>query len=586
MDFISSRMPPKRLSAEAALHMILLGEVSDSSNAESDAIDEETDDVDNLIPPHPRDDDDEVSDNDSEVSQEADLLIDKDGQRWSLEPPATRGRRDASNVFHRRPGPKPSACKDSVLQTWQLFFTDQLLRKILHYSQQKANELGIDTALTLVQLKAFIGILYFRGLNNDNKVPVDELWKEESHAFYRASMSRSLFKTWLRVIRFDESTGRRERAGSDTFTAFREVWTDFNDSLRKHYEPSAYLVVDEQLVTSRCRSPHRTYNPFKPGKYGEMYRWCVDGERRYVYKGNPLIKKPEDPVAAAAHKEANKVRNLVLDLLEPYLGTGRNVTGDRYFSSCELTEELLTEHQTTYLGTLMSNKRKIPAILHEKLRLHESKFVFGGQNRKISMCAYQARQKKKIHMISSLHHDKSITDDAQNLKPKIILDYNSTKAGVDVVDQMCRRYSTNSATRRWPLRHFQNILDIGALNTETIYNECHPGWSGQREKHGRRIFLKTLSRELAEEHMLLRLRASPTLQVSVRRAIQAFVGTQQESASQSDLERGETARCKICRNSGKMRRACNVTKNRCQICEEPVCGRHSHVVGVICDDCQ
>ena len=61
-----------------------------------------------------------------------------------------------------------------------------------------------------------------------------------------------------------------------------------------------------------------------------------------------------------------------------------------------------------------------------------------------------------------------------------------------MVDQMCRRYSTRFTTRRWPLRHFQNILDIGALNTETLYKECHPGWSGQRENHGRRVFLKNV----------------------------------------------------------------------------------------------
>lgn len=127
-----------------------------------------------------------------------------------------------------------------------------------------------------------------------------------------------------------------------------------------------------------------------------------------------------------------------------------------------------------------------------------------------------------------------------------------------------------------------------ALNAETLYKECHPGWSGQRENHGRRIFLKMLSRELTREHMLLRLRSAPTLQISVRTAIQAFVGTpsSESSSSQTHLLPVQTARCKICRSSGKMQRACNVTKIRCQICEEPVCGKHSEVVGVVCNDCK
>ena len=189
-------------------------------------------------------------------------------------------------------------------------------------------------------------------------------------------------------------------------------------------------------------------------------------------------------------------------------------------------------------------------------------------------------------MISSLHHDKSLADDTHNLKPNLILDYNSTKAGVDVVDQMCRRYSTRFTTRRWPLRHFQNILDIGALNTETLYKECHPGWSGQRENHGRRVFLKTLSRELTKEHMLLRLQTMPTLQISVRNAIGHFVTTPSQSSSlPTDKVPVQTARCRICRSSGKMQRACNVTKIQCQVCEMPVCGKHSDVIGVVCNDC-
>lgn len=48
-------------------------------------------------------------------------------------------------------------------------------------------------------------------------------------------------------------------------------------------------------------------------------------------KGNPLIKKPEEPATAATHEEANRVRSLFYDLLEPYLGTGSVTQWD-----CEL----------------------------------------------------------------------------------------------------------------------------------------------------------------------------------------------------------------------------------------------------------
>ena len=207
--------------------------------------------------------------------------------------------------------------------------------------------------------------------------------------------------------------------------------------------------VDEQLISSRCRSPHRTYNPAKPGKYGEMIRWCSDAKYRYFFRGSPLLRTPKNTEAAATHKEANKVNNLVLYLVQSFFGTGRNITGDRYFSNFDLTVQLLN-HGLTYIGTLRSNKREIPPLLHQSFQVQESEFVFGGPDKQITLCAYAAKPKKTVHMISTLHHDKKIpASDNDKRKPAIILDYNQTKAGVDVLDQSINSYRIAFRIRKW-----------------------------------------------------------------------------------------------------------------------------------------
>jgi hypothetical protein len=38
--------------------------------------------------------------------------------------------------------------------------------------------------------------------------------------------------------------------------------------------------------------------------------------------------------------------------------------------------------------------------------------------------------------------------------PETIAFYNDTKYGVDMLDQMAKKYSTKVSSRRWPLRHF------------------------------------------------------------------------------------------------------------------------------------
>ena len=49
-------------------------------------------------------------------------------------------------------------------------------------------------------------------------------------------------------------------------------------------------------------------------------------------------------------------------------------------------------------------------------------------------------------------------------KPSVISFYNENKVGVDCFDQMARLYTTRSASRRWPLAVWANILDIAAIN--------------------------------------------------------------------------------------------------------------------------
>ena len=142
----------------------------------------------------------------------------------------------------------------------------------------------------------------------------------------------------------------------------------------------------------------------------------------------------------------------------------------------------MLNHGLTYIGTLRSNKREIPPLLHQCFQVQESEFVFGGPDKQITLCAYAAKPRKTIHMITTLHHDKKIpVSDNDKRKPAVIFDYNHTKAGVDTLDQMCRMYSARSTTKRWPLvcetKDFQNLLDVAGINAQTVFDEAHP--SGQ-----------------------------------------------------------------------------------------------------------
>lgn len=108
--------------------------------------------------------------------------------------------------------------------------------------------------------------------------------------------------------------------------------------------------------------------------------------------GDPLTRRPANPQAAQRHKADNTAKRLVLNLAGPFLGKGRNITGDRFFTSHDLAEELL-RRQTTYVGTISKEKHDITPTFHSNLPLSTSKFIFGGNNYKITLQAYQAKSK-------------------------------------------------------------------------------------------------------------------------------------------------------------------------------------------------
>ena len=59
---------------------------------------------------------------------------------------------------------------------------------------------------------------------------------------------------------------------------------------------------------------------------------------------------------------------------------------------------------------------------------------------------YQCKQKKNVNLLSAMHN--SPGTDAIEKKPLVVQFYNQNKVGVDVFDQMARKYTTHAATRR------------------------------------------------------------------------------------------------------------------------------------------
>lgn len=135
--------------------------------------------------------------------------------------------------------------------------------------------------------------------------------------------------------------------------------------------------------------------------------------------------------------------------------------------------------------------------------------------------------------------------------PDFIQFYNKTKFGVDMTDQMARKYTVKSSSCRWPLQIFFNILDLAAINAWILYKEV-TGMQIERKQ-----FLFQLAEQLSADFTTEREKHS-----SQQEDPQVSTAT---SSNTTDSTKRKICQIRLCHN--------NKTNNICQKCKRYVCGR-------------
>ena len=75
-------------------------------------------------------------------------------------------------------------------------------------------------------------------------------------------------------------------------------------------------------------------------------------------------------------------------------------------------------------------------------------------------------------ILSTFHQDVAVSSENNTKKkPETVLFYSKTKAGVDAVDEMTKKYSVKAASRRWPVHVFYNVIDLAIINSTVLYKE-------------------------------------------------------------------------------------------------------------------
>ena len=245
-------------------------------------------------------------------------------------------------------------------------------------------------------------------------------------------MSKNRSCEILRFLRFDVKSNRSNRLQTDKSALFSKVLTHFTDNCYALYKPGAFITVDEQLFPSKARCPFTQYMASKPDKFGQKYWLAVDKDSKYVINGFPYVEK--DKMRSSTERVSDRV---VTQLMRPYLCKRRNVTTDSYFTFVKLANQL-KEKQTSLLGIVHKIRREVPLPLRKMKDLYSCKLYKSGD---ITLTAYQEKVNKHV---STMHENITIANNAKT--PKTVSSYNETKYGVDIVDQMAKKYTCRIAT--------------------------------------------------------------------------------------------------------------------------------------------
>ena len=108
-------------------------------------------------------------------------------------------------------------------------------------------------ATDVMELRAYYGVTYERGLQHDSMTDQWKLWGESSygHPIYSGCISVNRYAFFNHNITFDNIDSREKKWQSDRFTAMREILEATNDNFSKMLQPDAYLTIDETLYGTR-----------------------------------------------------------------------------------------------------------------------------------------------------------------------------------------------------------------------------------------------------------------------------------------------------------------------------------------------
>ena len=382
---------------------------------------------------------------------------------------------------------------NTPIRAWRQIFTKTILDKIVKYT----NEYGEAHSKTWSDisrkdLDGFIAILFVSGIQKRKDKPSH--WFSENplleNPVMKKIMSRKKFFTMLRFLHCCPNV--RQDPTADGYDPAYKV-SELRDSLERRYTsllvPGQQLSLDETLIRAFGRIKFKVRIITKAARYGIKLYVITDAATAYVLR--VIIYTGKSTYAAANEQpmEEKKTVQIVGRLVEPFVGTHRTIYVDRFYTSLDLLISLANKN--LYItGTMMANRLPAGIKVDKKSATYRamkrgdsirSKFIFRKEDGTVAEAGLVGwRDRNMVYCLSNdannfevdQCHRRGDGGIVQLTRPVSIAEYNKYMGGVDLAD-MIRLHcdSTLMGQKRWWLKLFFYLLDVGTSNALVLFNE-------------------------------------------------------------------------------------------------------------------
>lgn len=362
--------------------------------------------------------------------------------------------------------------QSSILDIFQNFFSEELIEFIVeqsnkYYENDTRGDVHNSNITIVPEIYNFLAVTIL--MARIHKISLSEYWSKDKLIRTESLgeiMSRDRYTLLLKILHFCDNNIEIY----DPIMKIRHILEKLKTSFKTAFYPYEKLCIDESLLLFKGRCYFKQYIPSKRSRFGIKCFVLCDSKTGYIqdliiYSGANMIMSED-----ISSKSIGKSGQIVMILLEPYLGKGHTLVTDNWYSSPSLFLELHKNLINAY-GTVRKNRLGIPEL---NKKINKEEYVFRSTK---NVLALKWMDKREVWMISTYHCPNMMDTNKIHyltkekiIKPQCIIDYNNTMGAIDKVDQILYTLNFTRKSLKWYKKFFFHLFDLAVYNTFILYN--------------------------------------------------------------------------------------------------------------------